>query len=318
MVDEAEYRALAIGGSATASSPSIGAENHGIGLEDTPYQYNDYLLVPSPYYAPYRSVGRLIFRASDGLTYWCTAALINRAILVTAGHCVFDGGANDDSGFNQAGYFYPGYSDADGADQRFGRCRVLRWGTTSDWYATGDLNGGYDVGVALCDVIEDARWTYVNGWLPGDRLGYLGFCYENCRRSYRFLTQLGYPGNYYGGGEMTVSQHLEISRQAIPNIPSEIGLDFIFGSGMQGGSSGGPHIANIGDLDDSSSALGEDTERNVIYAVTSWGFTLPQFKIQGASPLSGVDNANDFASLYNAMCRASRRLHGRASCRSLP
>lgn len=318
MVDEAEYRALTDAAQAALSgAPAISEQNYGVGLEDTPYHYNDYLQFPSPYYAPYRSVGRLVFTASDGVTYWCTATLIARAIIVTAGHCVFDGGANDESGFNLDGYFYPGYSAVDGDSQRYGRCRILRWGTTDAWFTTGELNGGYDVGVALCDRLEDARWTYVNGRLPGYALGYMGFCYENCRPSYWFLTQLGYPGNYYGGGEMTVSQHLAITRQEIPNLPGSTGLDFIVGSGMQGGSSGGPHVSNIGDISDSSADQGQYTTRNMVMGVTSWGFIGLQYKIQGASPLSGVNNANDFVGLFNAICRASRRIHGSYSCTRL-
>lgn len=324
MVDEAAYRALAAAAAISTEAAAIGTDNYGTGLADTPYHFNDYLQFPSPYYAPYRSVGRLVFRASDGLTYWCTATLINYAILVTAGHCVFEGGTNDDSGFNQDGYFYPGYSAADGGSQRYGRCHVLRWGTTAQWYSTSpgasgadNLNGGYDVGVALCDRLQDARWTYVNGRMPGYALGFLGFCYENCRPSYWMLTQLGYPGNYYGGGEMTVSQHLEITRQPVPNLPSETGLDFIFGSGMEGGSSGGPHVSNIGDLSDSASNTGQYTLRNVVMGVTSWGFTDPQYKVQGASPLSGVANANNFIDLYNAICGASRRVHGSWTCQRL-
>ena len=322
MVDEAQYRALLAAAAAGApDSAAIGTDNYGLGLMDTPYHYNDYLQFPSPYYAPYRSIGRLLFTASDGLTYWCTATLIARAIIVTAGHCVFEGGANDPSGFNLDGYFYPGYSAVDGDSQRYGRCHVLQWGTTDAWYTTSpgisgseNLNGGFDVGIALCDRLQDARWSYVNGRLPGGALGYMGFCYENCRPSYWFLSQFGYPGNYYGGGEMTVSQHLGITRQEVPNIPGVTGLDFIFGSGMQGGSSGGPHISNIGDLSDTSSDLGQYTLRNMVMGVTSWGFNGTQFKIQGASPLSGVANANNFLSLYNAICRASRRTYGNWSC----
>lgn len=320
MVDEAEYRALTEAAMAGSGDNSpISEQNYGSGLYNTPYHYNDYLQFPSPYYAPYRSIGWLNFQASDGGWYWCTAALIDRAILVTAGHCVFDGGANDPSGWNLDGYFYPGYSAADGANQRYGRCRVLQWGTTWDWYTTGALNGGYDVGVAVCGRLENARWSYVNNYLPGGRVGYLAFCYLNCRPPYWFNSQYGYPSNYYSGGEMTVSQHLEITRQEIPNWAPNVGLDFVFGSGMLGGSSGGPHISNVGDLSDSAANQGQYTDRNVIMAVTSWGFTSnTSLKIQGASPLSGVDNANDFRSMFNAMCYTSRQTYGTWSCTFLP
>ena len=83
---------------------------------------------------------------------------------------------------------------------------------------------------------------------------------------------------------------------------------------MQGGSSGGPHVANIGEISDSSSNKGQWANRNVVFAVTSWGYIDESLKIQGASTLSGPNNSNNFKQLYNSACNVSRSLHGSGSC----
>jgi hypothetical protein len=106
---------------------------------------------------------------------------------------------------------------------------------------------------------------------------------------------------------MTMGQHLEIR--------SPSGGDYIFGSGMQGGSSGGPHIANLGRIRDSSAEPGEYPYRNVVFGVTSWGYNDESIKIQGASSLSGPDNSNKFRKMYNRACAIAKNAHGGSSCR---
>lgn len=57
------------------------------------------------------------------------------------------------------------------------------------------------------------------------------------------------------------------------------------GSALTGGSSGGPWIANYGiDADLRKDAnYGQDADRNVVMAVTSWGYEDPNILLQGAS-----------------------------------
>ncbi|MCW1933277.1 trypsin-like serine peptidase [Pararhodobacter zhoushanensis] len=318
-IDESLYRELSES-APSANSNAPDTQDYGSGNRGTIYHYSDALQYPAPYFAPQRSVGKLYFM-NGGLWYTCTATLIDRAILLTAGHCVYNPDRGGEEGWNTQGIFYPGYSGEMGVSQRYGSCEVLRWGTTTQWRNVASesegLNGGYDVGMALCGRLTDARWTYVNNSLPGFRLGYLPFCYLNCRLDYNFLTQLGYPGNYYNGEEMTVGQHLEVTGQTIP-LWGRIGLDYVYGSGMEGGSSGGPHILNMGEISDSARQASQMPSRNVVMAVTSWGYSGGDIKIQGASPLSGVSNANNFLELFNQFCRLSRRTHGSYTCTPLP
>jgi hypothetical protein len=103
---------------------------------------------------------------------------------------------------------------------------------------------------------------------------------------------------------MTRGEHLEQSDSR----------DFVFGSGMEGGSSGGAHIANLGYLTSSDGSIGQWPYRNIIFAVTSWGYTDRTLKLQGASSLSDPNNINDFRGMYNQACTVARQLHGTGSC----
>jgi hypothetical protein len=107
---------------------------------------------------------------------------------------------------------------------------------------------------------------------------------------------------------MTQGEHLETNRS---------NTDYYHGSGMQGGSSGGPHSANLGWLSDSTSFKGIWPYRNYVFAVTSWGYTSDIYKIQGASSLSGPSNSNNFVGLWNWACSWAKYLHGSSACTSL-
>jgi len=272
-----------------------GPENYGQNNKNTIWHYNDYRQEPYPVkYYPWRAVGYFYFKASDNKWYHCTAALINRSVIVTAGHCVHDGG-NKAAGWIKSARFYPARHNN---NNPYGYCSVRKVYTTDGWYNNGKLDKGYDVGLAVCDKRKNKSKEM------GQYTGYFGFCYSNCLQKYWFMTQIGYPGNYYSGKQMTISQHLEKSD----------GYDYRYGTGMRGGSSGGPHVSNIGNISDSSTSKGSYTSRNIIFDVTSWGYTSHTPKIQGASPLSGRNNKNNFKNMYNTACTYSRSLHGNNSC----
>lgn len=285
-------------------------QNYGDGNRNTQYHYNDYKLIPHSRKYPYRASGKFYFqKESGGPTFWCSATLIAPSIILTAGHCVHDGGNRSDGWFH-SGWFAPAHEEKFAPYGRFGYCNARAFQTTSGWYNEGDILQGYDVGLIACDKRVRRNGREMRRQFMGDKVGWLSFCTENCRQLYWFMTQLGYPGNYYDGDDMTVSQHLEDTTN--DHTTSE---DYVYGSGMRGGSSGGPHISNIGFIEDSASA-GEWPFRNVILAVTSWGYVGDTFKIQGASPLSGVQNANDFPGMYNSICRWARKNLGKRSRRA--
>ncbi len=288
--------ALAVPPAAAAAGGAPAPENYGQDNAGTIYHYNDYLQEPYPAgYYPWRAAGRIFFRNADGIDSWCSGALIAPSIIVTAGHCVHQGGTGS-AGWNQSTVFVPA---ASGDDEPYGRCTAIALGTTRDWFNIGNIVEGYDIGIITCGkrAGTDREIGRATGWF--------GHCTVNCLQSYWFLTQLGYPQNYYDGDLMTTSQHLSEGT----SYP-----DYFFGSGMRGGSSGGPHIANIGAIADSSTSPGQWPVRNVLFAVTSWGWIAHEGKQQGASTLSGPDNTNGWTRIFNNACRAARRAHGRRSC----
>jgi V8-like Glu-specific endopeptidase len=269
----------------------------------TIYHYNDHRVDPDAVVNhPYRTSGYFLHTFDNKKFFYCTATLISKSILVTAGHCVYDTNANKPI---IAGTFYPACVNCNGGGtlvQPYGRATARFVIASAPWRAATEATGldqGVDVGVVTLN--KRVGGTSVE---MGTVTGWLGFCHTNCLWDYSQLSQIGYPANYDGGNRMQYGEHIEQSDSR----------DYIHGSGMQGGSSGGPHVANIGLLADSAANKGKFVGRNLVYAVTSWGFIDQSRKIQGASPLSGPDNINNFKGLFNAACVKARAAHGAGSC----
>lgn len=300
------------------SGTSSGARNYGSGQLNTVWHYND-RHVTSYVNNPWRTYGKLWFReTSSGGWSWCTAALISRSLAVTAGHCVHRGN-NSQSGWNYETYFYPATNEIPSPDyDPFGGAQGVQLWTNSNWYAQGSLNAtlgkGWDVGLVVLDKRFLADGTPTSEEM-GYRTGYNGFCHTNCLQNYWSLSQYGYPGNYYSGQAMTESQHLAFKGNAWASFA---GGDYVAGSGMEGGSSGGPSVSNPGFMSDSAVYKGAYVFRNIIFAVTSWGYPGGTFKVQGYSPLSGPANVNNFKGMFNAACTTARSLHGTGSCSLFP
>ena len=259
------------------------------------FHYADKLVDTAQTRTPnYRPTGWFTFVASSGGSFRCTASLISRSIAVTAGHCVHRGGGGS-SGWIRSGTFTPAYNS--GAAP-YGRASVDTVVTTNGWFNVGALDAGYDVALIVLGKRVGTTQEI------GAATGWYGFCVANCLQSFWYNTQLGYPANYYSGQRMTESQHLERSDTR----------DYTYGTGMEGGSSGGPHIANHGALQSTAGSTGLWAFRNVVFAATSWGYTDRRIKIGGASTLSGPNNSNNFVSMYNTACNRARALHGAGSC----
>jgi V8-like Glu-specific endopeptidase len=300
------------GDTALASPPAAGAESpSGAGRNiNTIYAYAEAAVdLQARDNYPYSSIGHYAFVTADGESRRCTAALISRSIAVTAGQCVHQGGDKPGRGrtagwnrgvSNSYGYFVPSRDPGDQPGGPYGYAAVHAIATTDGWFNSGLVNQGYDVALL---VLRDRAGTTNE---IGEETGWLGFCYANCLQPYRSLAQIGYPANYYAGAYMMQGQHLA------RNVNN---TDYYFGSGMQGGSSGGPQIA---DLDPLPGGTAETEPRNVVFAITSWGFADDTYRIQGASSLSGPGNNNNFPGLWNAACEVAKELHGAAACALLP
>ncbi len=279
----------------------IGTQDYGTGVSINPvFHYTDKNvsgMLTRRY--PERVTGKWFFGLNGG-DYYCTASMIDRSIMVTAGHCVKDGGG----AWLDYGYFVPSY--------RHGKEPYKRAFWTAIKVAVGWLDGNLGEGDDVAVVALGERYNTNNVLLGGQIGTYTGWnamCISNCLQPYWYLTQFGYAGNYGPNGRAPIEgQHLEVN---------QFGLDYVYGSGQEGGSSGGPHVANYGDLKYIASEVGSWYTRNVTFAVTSWGYIAEEPNVQGASPLSGPANVNDFPTMFNWACGFAQTQHGADACTML-
>lgn len=281
-----------------ASAPGAAARNYGKGNRNSIYHFSDRRVDTELMNdAPYRRAGKFIFQKQNNKWYSCTASLIKRSILVLAGHCV-----HRNNQWIKKGYYVPG---ANGNNRPYGYAWARWMKITKGWAADEDLGEGEDVALIVL------RKRHGTTREMGQYTGYMGFCYSGCRWAYNHFTAIGYPGNYYGGDYMTEGNHLA----------KNAGKEYKFGSGMKGGSSGGPHVANLGYISDNDTHKGYYTNRNIVFAVRSWspkekdGSTL--YEVAYSPALSGVNNHNDFKGMYNRACDVARSYHGNSSCNKL-
>jgi len=190
----------------TAGIDPVAPMNYGKGNQNTIFHYTDATVDSSVSTAyPYSAAGYFYYKASNNKWYSCSGALISNSIMLTAGHCVHDGG-NGNKGWIKEGYFYPAYR---GNDEPYGRASADFLFTTDNWFSKGKLGKGYDVGLV---VLSDRQGKNKE---IGSYTGYLGFCYEDCLKNYWFLTQLGWANNYSNGNRLIAGQTI---------TDSEVGL----------------------------------------------------------------------------------------------
>lgn len=237
---------------------------------------------------PYRAAGKLFFNIG-GSAFICSASLIKRGIVVTAAHCVANFGKNQ---FYSGWQFVPGY--------RNGSAPFGTWTVKQAWVKTAYLNGTDSCAVAGVVCTDDVAVLILNtqnGGYPGTTTGWLGYFYGGgfTSNSLTEVTQLGYPAGLDNAAYME-------RNDSQGYISSSNSNNTIIGSNMNGGSSGGPWIANFG----LPSALtgesnGSFPNANVVIGVTSWGYTSNAPKEQGAAPFT----SKNIQSLITSACTAT-------------
>jgi V8-like Glu-specific endopeptidase len=235
---------------------------------------------------PYRAAGRLFFKMSDG-SATCSAALIDKGLLLTAAHCVTDFGGPQFSGFT----FIPGYHKGKGAYGTFRASRV---------YVKASYAAGTDVctqgvvcknDVAIIVLKPNAESKY-----PGELTGWYSIAWDG----YGFtpdgethVTQLGYPGSLDNGSQMIRNDSMGYANQGRTK-------NTVLGSSMDGGSSGGPWVVNLGSPPRYTIDSGQASDPNVIIGATSWGYDDGGvYLMQGSSPFT----SSNVGALLTQACR---------------
>jgi V8-like Glu-specific endopeptidase len=235
---------------------------------------------------PYRAAGKLFFNEPSG-SYVCSASMIKRGIVVTAAHCVANYGKSQ---FYSSWQFVPAYSNGSAP---YGTWTVYQARVMSAYFNGTDACAQY--GVICPDDVAVLILNTQSGGYAGTNTGWFGYWYGGgFTNNITQVTQLGYPvGLDYGS-------YME-RNDSYGYINSSDSNNTIIGSNMNGGSSGGPWVANLG----LPSLLTGETNgsfpaSNVIIGVTSWGYTSNSPKEMGASPFT----SNNIQSLLNSACAA--------------
>jgi V8-like Glu-specific endopeptidase len=230
---------------------------------------------------PYTAVGKLFFTI-NGSPYVCSASVIQRRVVATAGHCVHSGTA---SGFYSNWVFVPAFRD--------GVAPYLRWNwryvTVTPTWASG---GGTVPNAADYAMIEFGDQALGSGAPPsklGNVTGWLGW--QTVSLSNNHTSKLGYPCNLDNCQKMQ-----DVMSNAFRNTsPNNVE----YGSDAGGGSSGGPWVQNFQTLA-SGGGTGVNTGSNRVVGITSYGYTSADPKVQGASIPD-----DRWVQLWNMICARS-------------
>ncbi len=235
--------------------PAVAPKNFGsLGLD-----YTSSRLIPATASEvfPYSPVGKLFFFDGDD-EFACTAAVITRRLVLTAGHCVHDGPGR---GFFEDFTFAPGFRDGVAP---FGIWEFSTVFVSSVWTQSGEVPNAEDW--ALLESVDQ------DGSRISEVVGKLAFVAELLADNHLHL--LGYPGNLDGGQQM----HQITSGDFIFAGDNTV----VYGSDMEEGSSGGPWIQNFNRKSQGQGG-GRNRARAAVVGVTSYGFSTPAPRVQGAS-----------------------------------
>jgi V8-like Glu-specific endopeptidase len=213
---------------------------------------------------PYRAVGKLFFSA-NGEPFTCSAAVLHRRVVATAGHCVHSGSPN---GFYDNFVFVPAYRD--------GMAPFGTWKWSNVVVAPAWANGGGMVpnpaDFAMIS-FRDQRLSPDSAPVRlGDVTGWLGWQTDSLYPNH--TSKLGYPCNLDDCEKM--QNVMSNSFRATESNTVE------YGSDAREGSSGGPWVENLEHVS-LGGGSGADAVPNTLVGVTSYIYNDAVEKAQGSS-----------------------------------
>jgi hypothetical protein len=231
---------------------------------------------------PYATVGQLYFTEPGG-DYVCSASVIRRNVIATAGHCV----ANGSGTYYSNWMFVPAEN---GAHAPFGTWTWADADTTTDWWS-----GGGTVPNAQDDALIVLSQQKVNGKGKvkslGDVTGWLGYEYNAGLPT--AITQLGYPCNLDSCVDPVATYAGDTAG------PTN---NFQWGTASFGGASGGPEIQDFGQAP--SGVPSETLGGNIVVSSTSYTYTTSGVDEDGGSIFyaPGQNGTFNFGDLINWAC----------------
>jgi V8-like Glu-specific endopeptidase len=204
---------------------------------------------------PKSTIG-ILFYTLNGRDASCSASVINRSTLITAGHCSSDGKGH--LATNQL--FCPSY--ANGANPARGCWAVIGRVVSGRWHTLGDADYDYSclvtatTGTKIADKIGNVTGWLAHAW---------NFPPSQAERTF------GYPGvSPFTGGTLQTTASAEWYTY---DSTSGRQLSKIIGSDLTGGSSGGPWIlgwtGGLGETPDTDASSATDPLNNAVNGVNS-------------------------------------------------
>jgi V8-like Glu-specific endopeptidase len=227
---------------------------------------------------PYITVGKLFF-SINGSPFVCSASVIQRRVVATAGHCVHSGTA---AGFHSNWVFVPAFRDGVAPFKQW----FWRYVITTGTWAGG---GGGVPNAADYAMIEFADQSLTTGGPVvklGNVTGWLGW--QTLSLANNHTSKLGYPCNLDSCQKMQNVTSTSFRTTSPNNVE--------YGSDARGGSSGGPWVQNFATLA-VGGGTGSNTGQNRVVGVTSYGYISTDPKVEGASILD-----SRWVDIWNTIC----------------
>jgi len=230
---------------------------------------------------PFIATGKLFFTDASGRPSLCTASVIRRNLILTAGHCVYDAQKKQ---WYKNFKFIPAFHN--------GKAPYGTWSakwivTTDSWFSSnGSVPNRGDYALLEME-------TNSSGKKIGDVTGYYGYRTSGLHPNH--VTMLGYPTNFDSGNWM--------HRVDSQSFQSTFFNTTEYGSDMAGGSSGGPWLENFGLKSVGQSPL--PNGMNYVVGVTSYGSSSSGPKYAGSSTLDTQFTNSSKTGIIDVACARS-------------